>query len=406
MRNIFTFILILICFVALFLCCYAPVFFAERQFGYRDAGHFYYPLHQRVQQEWNEGRTPLWEPEENAGMPLLGNPTAAVFYPGKLVFAVMPYAWAARVYIVSHTALAFVTMLVLMRGWRTSRVGSTLSALAYAFGAPILFQYCNIIYLVGAAWLPLGMHAIDRWVRLGRRWGLFELSIVLAMQMLGGDPQAAYLLGLAAGGYALGIVWSRARRNNPTVDGVAEPSRVASRLWWSVPMIAVGVVVWCAVTLILAEWLPKLRELKKPPPPLPGMRWVPLGVNVAWGLVALAFLYYWWRRGWRFPLGLMGLGLAMSAGLAAALTAIQLLPVVEFTQLTTRAAGGGPHDIYPFSLAPIRIGELLWPNISGIQIEGNNYWAQALKLPGYKAKVWVPSLYLGGLTLVLAVSAL
>ena len=40
-------------------------------------------------------------------MPLLGNPTAAVFYPGKLVFAVLPYAWAARVYIVIHTALAF-----------------------------------------------------------------------------------------------------------------------------------------------------------------------------------------------------------------------------------------------------------------------------------------------------------
>ena len=80
----------------------------------------------------------------------------------------------------------------------------------------VLFQYhCNIIYLVGAAWLPLGMRAIDRWVRLGRRWGLFELSIVLALQMLGGDPQAAYLLGLAAGGYAFGIVWSRARRNSP-----------------------------------------------------------------------------------------------------------------------------------------------------------------------------------------------
>jgi hypothetical protein len=406
MRNIFPFILILMCFAALFLCCYAPVFFADRQFGYRDVGHFYYPLHQRVQQEWNAGRWPLWEPEENGGMPLLGNPTAAVFYPGKLVFAMMPYAGAARVYVVSHTALAFVTMLVLMRGWGTSWVGSTLSALAYAFGAPILFQYCNIIYLIGAAWLPLGMHAVDRWVRLSRRWGLFELSLVLAMQMLGGDPQAAYLLGLAAGGYALGVVWSRAGRNNPTGAEGVEPARVASWLWWSVPTIAIGVVVWCGVTLILAKWLPTLRELKKPPPPLPGMLWVPFGVNAAWGLAALPFLYYWCRRGWRFRLRLMGLGLAMSAGLAAALTAVQLFPVIEFTQLTTRAAGGGPHDMYPFSLPPIRIGELLWPNISGIQLEGNYSWAQSLKLPGYKAKVWVPSLYLGGLTLVLAVSAL
>ena len=53
-------------------------------------------------------------------MPLLGNPTAAVLYPGKLVFAILPYAWGARVYIVAHSALAFLTMLVLMRSWGTS----------------------------------------------------------------------------------------------------------------------------------------------------------------------------------------------------------------------------------------------------------------------------------------------
>ncbi len=106
---------IVVCFLALFLVCYAPALFHNRQFGFRDAGYFYYPLHQRVQEEWNQGRWPLWEPEENGGVPLLGNPTAAVLYPGKLIFAVLPYAWGARFYIVMHTALAFVAMLVLLR---------------------------------------------------------------------------------------------------------------------------------------------------------------------------------------------------------------------------------------------------------------------------------------------------
>ena len=171
MRPLFLVILLLACFAALFLCCYAPALLHDRQFGFRDAGHYYYPLHARVQKEWNERRWPLWEAEENAGMPLLGNPTAAVLYPGKLVFAVLPYKWAARIYIVAHSVLAFAAMLVLMRSWGISWGGSGLSALGYTFGAPILFQYCNIIYLVGAAWLPLGIHAVDRWVRLGRRMG-------------------------------------------------------------------------------------------------------------------------------------------------------------------------------------------------------------------------------------------
>ncbi len=108
-----------------------------------------------------------------------------------------------------HTALAFAAMLVLMRSWQTSWVGSTLSALSYAFGMPILFQYSNVIYLVGAAWLPLGFAAVDRWVRSGRRRGLIELAVVLAMQMLGGDIQSAYMLGVAGGGYAAGLAWSR-----------------------------------------------------------------------------------------------------------------------------------------------------------------------------------------------------
>src|SRR3954451_16423779 len=103
-----TFFLVSGSFAALFLICFGEVLFKGGQFGYRDAGHFYYPLYQRVQAEWDAGRWPLWEPEENSGMPLLGNPTAAVLYPGKLIYTLLPYAWAARVYIIAHAALAFV----------------------------------------------------------------------------------------------------------------------------------------------------------------------------------------------------------------------------------------------------------------------------------------------------------
>ena len=196
--------LLLACFSGLFLICFGRALRGDVQFGFRDAGHFYYPLYKRVQTEWQAGRwPPLWEPEENAGMPLLGNPTAAVLYPGKLIYGLLPYPWAARLYIMAHIGLAFATMLAAMRSWQPSWTGSGLAALTYTFGAPVLFQYCNVIYLVGAAWLPLGFMAVDRWIRLGSRPSLLILAIVLAMQTLGGDPQAAYLLGLCGCGYAI-----------------------------------------------------------------------------------------------------------------------------------------------------------------------------------------------------------
>src|SRR5271157_336923 len=234
--------LVFACFCGLFLLCFGAALWGGGQFGYRDAGHFYYPLYKRVQTEWEQGRWPLWEPEENSGMPLLGNPTAAVLYPFKVIYFLLPYAWAARVYTMFHAMLAFAAMLVLGRGWKMSWEGSVLAALTYAFGAPILFQYCNIIYLVGAAWLPLGFLTVDRWVREGSRPALLGLAVVLAMQVLGGDPQSAYLLGLCATAYTVGLAWARARtrktvtarhRAGPIEDTTGEPMsmRWVQRTW-------------------------------------------------------------------------------------------------------------------------------------------------------------------------------
>ena len=197
----------------------------------------------------------------------------------------------------------------------------------------------------------------------GRRWGLLELAIVLSMQMLGGDPQAAYLLGLAGIGYALGLAWHRARstQENPTAR-----NRRSSRVWKSVAWVVFALVVWCVVTLVLGSVVPEVASSPASRHRLcsgwcgcPGL-WPRSG-----GWLALGFLVYWWKRGWRSPLGFTWLGLAASAALSCALTAAQLLPVIEFTQRTSRAAEGGTHDIYPFSIEPFRLLEIAWPNILG-----------------------------------------
>ena len=77
------------------------------------------------------------------------------------------YAWAARLYVLAHVFLSFAGMWALLRNWQITSAGAAIGSLAYAFGAPVLFQYCNVIYLVGAAWVPWGLRAADRLVRLG-----------------------------------------------------------------------------------------------------------------------------------------------------------------------------------------------------------------------------------------------
>lgn len=371
MRRLSPRLLGLSCLLSLTAACFWSALFRDGQFNFRDAGHFYYPLYQRVQQEWDAGRLPLWEPEENAGMPLLGNPTAAVLYPGKVAFCrPIPYAWGVRLYTIGHVLLAVAAMYALARSWGISRAGSGLSALSYGFGAPVLFQYSNIIFLVGAAWMPLGLRAADRWLRLGRRSGMAELAVVLALQALGGDPQAAYLTALCAGGYALGLArWPK---------GSARLAPVALA---------------AAAALIGLAW-----GLGAPPSVLRA------AVPAAWGLLGLLILVRARRSGATMPRRLIGLGGACA--LALALSAAQLVPVAEFAALSMRAAEEGPHDIYPFSLEPYRLVELAWPTFFGPMMLGENRsWIFALP-PTDHHHIWVPSLYLGGLTLVLALGAM
>ena len=120
-------------FLALLLVCYRPVLFQDAQFASANAS-YYYPLDLRVQQEWDAGRWPLWDPGHNGGEPLLGNPMCAVFLSGKVLYRVLPYAWAARLYAIAHTFLAFSGLLALGRSLGVSRTGSCLGGLSYAFG--------------------------------------------------------------------------------------------------------------------------------------------------------------------------------------------------------------------------------------------------------------------------------
>ena len=383
------------CVLILFLACFGGVLFRGELFGYRDAAHYYYPLYQRVQQEWAKGRLPLWDAQENGGMPLLGNPTAAVLYPGKLVYATMPYPWAARVYTIAHVALALAGMYRLLRVAGASREGSCLAAMSYAFGAPILFQYCNIIYLVGAAWVPWGLAAADRWLRSGRRWALPELAGVLAMQVLGGDPQVAYGIGLCAGGYAIGMAIARRRHleRRPPIG------RFRAVLLWGI-----GLTAWVAVVLFCAWYLPRFRSPRTNPPAVPFFwsRWTPLVVAGSWAAIGAAWLA-WRRRADRVLPAMLG-GLAGAAVLAGLLSAIQLLPIYEYTSRTVRSAEDGPHDIFPFSLEPYRLLEFLWPDLFGSGGSVNRSWGAFLP-PRHSTEVWVPTVYLGMPTILLAISA-
>ena len=329
--------------------------FCDELPAFRDAADFYYPLFQLVQAEWSAGRIPLWNPYDNLGLPLAASPTASVWYPGKLVFFLPSgFDWAYRLYLVGHVLLAAWSAYRLARHWQSSVEAAGICALAYAFGGSLLYQYANVVYLVGGAWMPLVLLAAERWFA-GRRAACLGLALALAMMILGGDPQAAYhALLLIAARWAFGE------------QGVGQRG---------------------ALTVLVS-----------------GLKIVLTPFCLAVALAAVQVLPAW-EFAWRSER-------AVSGGARSLWDVPQALASSGPRPMAERPIGDGllcrgtdPHldQVYQFSLAPWRLTELVWPNCGGRQFPIHHRWFDAF---APVERVWVPSLYLGLLPLLLATCGL
>ncbi len=338
---------------ALSVAIFAPALRGRYGFVYRDAAHFYHPLFALVRATWAAGRVPLWNPYENLGMPLAGDATSSVFYPGKLLFALpLDYTLLLNMFVVAHVVLAAYTSYRLARHFGVGVLGAGLAAVSYAFSGNVLFQYCNVVFLIGAAWLPLALELADRMLRQGSSRAAIGLGVVLALIVTGGDPQMAVNAGLLAVLDAV-ILW-RAARQSPAPPLLRSVGLLATAA-------ALGLLL--SAVQILPCWQATQHSLRS-------------------AHAAPRNVYE--------------------------LAATPFSPATERTGASTWYAGllGAADDehtqqIYQFNVGPWRAIEFVWPNVSGRHFPINSRWLDVLPAEG---RVWTPSLYMGLLPFVLAVA--
>ena len=156
---------------------------------------FYYPLYQRVQQEW-QGRAGCssgrWRRTRGCRSPDARRRRSSI--PASSSTQSYPHAWAEPLR-AGPRVVAFGSMAALLRPWAIPHRCAAIGGLAYAFGGPVLFQYLQRhLPWAGRARRPWGLRAADRLVRSGDRRTLQEpAAVYLALQVLGGDAEAAYL---------------------------------------------------------------------------------------------------------------------------------------------------------------------------------------------------------------------
>ena len=185
----------------MWLVFFWPMLCGSAVAGYRDSTYLYYPMFWWIDGQMQQGEFPLWMPFENTGFPLLADGTSSLLYPGKAIFWLRWMSFPARYgwYLALHVLLAAGGSYSLARTLGANRWGATLAAISYAFGGSVLFQVCNVIYLISAAWLPWALRAVwkmnqSRAIAGTTIWA----SICCSMMILGGDPQMVYHVGLIA----------------------------------------------------------------------------------------------------------------------------------------------------------------------------------------------------------------
>jgi hypothetical protein len=164
--------------VALF---FAPALAGGGQFLYRDAGRSYYPEKRWIAEELRRGHFPEWNPYAGLGTPVVAGAIAAVQHPLNVLFVLLPFDAAFRLWVVLCYALAGLGAVVWLRSLGRAPAAAAVAGLAFALSGFLVSSSDNLIHLAtmaGAPWLLAATHAH------AARGGRLRLAAVLAASFL------------------------------------------------------------------------------------------------------------------------------------------------------------------------------------------------------------------------------
>lgn len=146
------------------------------------------------------GEWPLWNHLEFGGIPLLANYQSAVFYPPRLLHAILDVPVATTLFILLKFWLCGMTMYGCARTFGLKRPSATFSSLGWMLsGYHMSWAYHAIPDI--SAWLPLLLIGVE-FLLLGQtRRGFLLTTVAAVMLLLAGHPESAFTGGLAVGMY-------------------------------------------------------------------------------------------------------------------------------------------------------------------------------------------------------------
>jgi hypothetical protein len=193
---------------------------AGRVLASGDVFTYFYPYWAEATRAIRAARLPVWNPFLFMGAPFLANSQVGFFYPLNWpLWLLFPAHRAVHLTIVLHLCLAALNAYLWgRRSLRLGRIAAWTVASIFAFGGYLGAQLEHINQLQGLAWLPLVLMLYDQvsdaLSPVSTRGAAFgALAVVIALILLAGHAQTAFIALVGLGVYGLGpLLWYAVRR--------------------------------------------------------------------------------------------------------------------------------------------------------------------------------------------------
>lgn len=143
-----------------------------------------------------QGQLPLWNPFNFSGTPLLANLQSSIFFPGGLLFLLLPYLPAWIIQVVALPFLFSVFSYIFLRSLNLSKIAALFGAIAISNISYVVVWAEQLVVIQSALFLPLIL-----WLLTKKK--IFWIAPLLALSIFGGHIQTTVYVYLITLAYAL-----------------------------------------------------------------------------------------------------------------------------------------------------------------------------------------------------------
>lgn len=154
----------------------------------------------------SSGRLPLWNPYVALGRPFLADTETAVFYPPNLLYLLLDPSTTLLLLTLGHYVLGLLGMLALGRALGIAERWAWLAAAAFLWSGPLVARLSlgQVPYVHATCYVPVVFALAVRLQDAPSARRVAALAGTLALQLLCGHPQIAWVTWVGVGAFVLG----------------------------------------------------------------------------------------------------------------------------------------------------------------------------------------------------------